>query len=123
MNEKESSAGTSSMTINAFEVLLASQRSAIMAIATAITAIDETLEEDGRYVKANTDEHKKISEFFQHCCQMDHYTFDVLKCGKDPCKLYKPFRLPRGVFMPSGIYHSQILVMMDTTAPLQRSWE
>ena len=50
---------------------------------TAIMAIDQTFEEDGRYVKANIDEHKKISEFFRHCCQMGHYTFDVLKCGKD----------------------------------------
>ena len=65
---------------------------------TGIMAIDETLEEDGRYVKANIHEHKKIPEFFQHCCQTGHYTFDVLKCGKDTCKLCKPVRLPRGDF-------------------------
>ena len=87
---------------------------------TGIMAIDKTLEEGGRYVKANIDEHKKISEFFQHYCRTGHYTFDVLKCGKDTCKLCKPVRLPRGDF---DIYHSQYLVMMDTTTPLQRSWE
>ena len=59
--------------------------------------IDKTLEEGTRYVKANIDEHK-ISEFFQHCCRMGHYTFEVLKCGKETCKLCKPVHLPRGVF-------------------------
>ena len=65
---------------------------------TAVMAVDETLEEGRRYVKANIDEHKKISEFLQHCCRTAHYTFDVLKCGKDTCKICKPVRLPRGVF-------------------------
>ena len=34
---------------------------------TAVIAIEEALEEGGRYVKATIEEHK-ISEFLQHCC-------------------------------------------------------
>ena len=81
---------------------------------TAVMAVDETLKEDGRYVKANIDEHKKIIEFFHRCCRTAHNTFDVLKCGKDTCKICKPVRLPRGNLMSLSIYHSQDLVMMDT---------
>ena len=33
------------------------------------------------------------------------------------------FVFPEVFLMPLSIYHSQYLVMMDTTAPLQRSWE
>ena len=33
------------------------------------------------------------------------------------------FVCPEVILMPSSIYHPQYLVMMDTTAPLQRSWE
>ena len=71
-------------------------------------------------MKANIDEHKDISDFFQHCCQMGHYTFDILKCGKETCKLCRPIRLPRDVF---DCINSCTLAMMDITAPSQRSLE
>ena len=29
---------------------------------------------------------------------MGHYTFDILKCGKDDCELCKPVCLPRDIF-------------------------
>ena len=61
---------------------------------TAIISFDSTLEEGAKYVKGNIGEHEKISEFLQHCCRMDQYTFDVLKCGKDTCNIC----LPRDVF-------------------------
>ena len=63
-----------------------------------IIAIDETLIEGGRYVKANIDEHSTISRFFQHCCQMGHYSFDILKCGRDSCNICKPVCLPKDIF-------------------------
>ena len=63
-----------------------------------IIAIDETLIEGGRYVKANIDENTKISRFFQHCCQMGHYSFDILKFGRDSCNICKPVRLPKDIF-------------------------
>ena len=34
---------------------------------------------------------------------MGHYTFDILKCGKDSCELCEPVRLPRDIF--SSIKH------------------
>jgi len=63
-----------------------------------IIAIDDTLEESNKYIKANISEHTKISEFIDHCCRMGHYTFDILKCGKENCKICKPVNLPRHVF-------------------------
>ena len=63
-----------------------------------IIALDATLDENGKYVKANIENHETIYRFIQHCCQASHYTFDILKCGDSSCTLCKPVRLPREVF-------------------------
>ena len=64
----------------------------------AIIAVDATLEEGGRKVKSNIGEHTDISEFIHHCCWISHYTFDILKCRQETCKLCRPFSLPKQVF-------------------------
>ena len=64
----------------------------------AIIAVNATLEEGGRYVKSNINEHRDISQIIHHCRRMGHYTFDVLKCGEEACELCRPVRLPREVF-------------------------
>ena len=65
---------------------------------TVIIALDTTLEENGKYGKANIQNHQRINNFIQHCCQSSHYTFDILKCGNSACALCKPVRLPKEVF-------------------------
>ena len=64
----------------------------------AIIAVDATLEEGGKYVKSNIDDHTNISEIFCHCCLMGHYTFDILKWGEESCELCRSVCLPREVF-------------------------
>ena len=49
----------------------------------AIIAPDSTLTENGVYRKETMDQHPTVMEFITHCCQSSHYTFDILKCGKD----------------------------------------
>lgn len=63
-----------------------------------IISLDTTLSEKGVYRQETMDKHTKVLEFISHCCQSNHYTFDVLKCGKADCKLCLPVRLPLTVF-------------------------
>ena len=44
------------------------------------------------------DQHSTVMEFITHCCQSSHYTFDILKCGKDDCTICKLIRLPLNIF-------------------------
>lgn len=64
-----------------------------------IMALDSTLIQDKKYAQGNIGEHEKVSAFMQHCCQASHYTFGILKCGKESCDLCKPVRLPQDVFV------------------------
>lgn len=64
----------------------------------AILAIDATLKEDGRYVQNNITHYPSVCEFISHCCQAEHYTFSILKCGKTACKICKLARLPPHIF-------------------------
>ena len=48
--------------------------------------------------KASMKNYEGIQKFFDHCCQVRHYSFCVKKCGQDECSVCKPIRLPREVF-------------------------
>ena len=52
----------------------------------------------GNYTKTSIEEHPFLSSFIHHCCQVSHYSFDILKCGDESCNICKPVRLPREVF-------------------------
>jgi len=64
----------------------------------AILSIDATLKEDGRYVQNNITNYPSVCEFISHCCQVEHYTFSILKCGTNACKICKLVRLPPHIF-------------------------
>lgn len=51
----------------------------------AIIALDATLTEQGIYRQETMGCHPQVLEFISHCCQSNHYTFDILKCGKASC--------------------------------------
>ena len=72
-------------------------RSEISDFWSALIAIDNSLEERG-YTKQNITDHTGVMEFICHCCQVSHYSFDILKCGVATCSICKPVRLPRQVF-------------------------
>jgi hypothetical protein len=65
---------------------------------TALLAIDSTLKEDSHYTKANFSDYGDAVTFVQHCCEANHYSFDILKCGSSTCYLCKPIRLSEDVF-------------------------
>ena len=64
----------------------------------AIMVLDSSLTVNGRYVQGNITNHPDICGFISHCCQIEHYTFSILKCGKISCKICRPVRLPSHVF-------------------------
>ena len=35
----------------------------------------------------------KMKAFFDHCCQLRHYSFCVKKCGSSDCNICKPLRM------------------------------
>ena len=71
--------------------------------------VDEVCCQFGSYVKLQTvdttltrdDTTKAIKDkpdlqaFFNHCCQVRHYSFLIKKCGEDDCSICKPLRMPR----------------------------
>ncbi|XP_019860109.1 PREDICTED: uncharacterized protein LOC109588370 [Amphimedon queenslandica] len=65
---------------------------------TSLLAIDCTLKEENHYIKANFSEYKDALTFVQHCCEANHYSFDILKCGSSICHICKPVRLLEDTF-------------------------
>ena len=43
-------------------------------------------------------DYPNLCAFINHCCQVEHYIFGILKCGKSSCSICKPVRLPSHVF-------------------------
>ena len=64
----------------------------------ALSTIDESIEQGEKFKKASLKDHTKLSEFYNHCCQVRHYSFCVKKCGKTNCHICLPPRLPHEDF-------------------------
>ena len=65
----------------------------------AMLTIDAVLSDPmGKYRKATVAKSSSLRKFLSHCCQVRHYTFSVLKCGKPTCTICRPPRLPSDVF-------------------------
>ena len=64
----------------------------------AIITLDSTLSESGIYCKETIGQRKKVVEFISRCCQISHYTFDILKCGVASCSICLPICLPLNIF-------------------------
>lgn len=43
-------------------------------------------------------EHPNLSAFIEHCCQVEHYTSGILKCGSCDCSICKPVNLSMDIF-------------------------
>ena len=57
------------------------------------------MEEGKMYRKNdNIDKHGVITELISRCCHSSHYTFDILKCGKETCRMCKPVQVPPHIF-------------------------
>jgi len=50
------------------KTLISATTEEISELWSAIIAIDDTLEENNKYIKANISQHTKISDFIDHCC-------------------------------------------------------
>ena len=81
--------------IHTFQSATSSELSAFWS---SIIALDATLDEKGIYRKETINQHQRVVEFISHCCQSSHYTFDILKCGREDCNFCTEVRLPRSVF-------------------------
>ena len=50
-----------------------------------------------KYLKA-TSRNQRTLHFFNHCCQVRHYSFSIKKCGEDDWSICKPLRMPKEEF-------------------------
>ena len=53
----------------------------------------------------------KLQAFFDHCCQIRHYSFCIMKCGSSECEICKPVRMDserfKGIhFLPDPVMGS-----------------
>lgn len=60
--------------------------------------MDSTMDQQGKYTQEKLKNHPDLGSFLLHCCQVEHYTFSILKCGIDSCTICKPVNLPKDVF-------------------------
>ena len=56
------------------------------------------MEQHEKYNQGNVTDYPNLCAFINHCCQVEHYTFGILKCGKSSCSICKLVRLPSHVF-------------------------
>jgi hypothetical protein len=59
----------------------------------ALMSVDATTEQETKYNSSNLSKYTRLCAFMDHCCQIEHYTFDILKCGEELCSICKPDNL------------------------------
>ena len=59
--------------------------------------IDDTVQQSDS-AKSILSSRPKLKEFFDHCCQLRHYSFCIKICGKESCKICLPLRMDATVF-------------------------
>lgn len=106
---KDSLAGVKILLCNIFSRLTWKERSInlfhsasdeeISSFWSAIMAMDRTMEEHESYTQEHLKKHPDLCAFISHCCRVEHYTFSILKCGKNSCTICKPVHLPTEVFL------------------------
>ena len=62
-----------------------------------LQTVDTTLTRDDTTEKAIKDK-PDLQVFFNHCCQVRHYSFSIKKCGEDDCSICKPLRMRKEEF-------------------------
>ena len=48
--------------------------------------------------KSVLDKKEKLKSFYEHCCQVHHYSFCIKKCGALTCEICKPVRMDSELF-------------------------
>ena len=56
--------------------------------------------------KSVLDKKEKLKSFYDHCCQVRHYSFCIKKCGVLTCEICKPVRMDSELF--KGMHFSLI---------------
>ena len=79
-------------------VIDAAEPDEICSFWSSILSVDATLKQNEKLTRDNITDYSGICEFIEHCCRIEHYSFDILKCGHDNCKICKPIKLPPEVF-------------------------
>ena len=82
-------------TINVFQ---SASNEEISEFWSAMMSVDATMEQETKYNSSNLSKCTHLCAFMPHYCQIEHYTFDILKCGEELCSICKPVRLPSHVF-------------------------
>ncbi len=90
-----------------FEAFTPASETDINSFSENIKLIDSAACLDG-ITKASMKNYEGIPKFFDHCCQVRHYSFCIKKCGQDDCSVCKSIRLPREVFDKINSLHDPI---------------
>ena len=85
------------------ELFSAASELEIKEVQNSLHAIDSTLNLGDKHQKGSLSSHPSLKAFLSHCCQKQHYSFCIKKCGDSTCDICKPARLPPEIF--SQIHH------------------
>jgi len=72
----------------------------------------------GQY-KKSVEGNPIIKSFIEHCCKATLYSFQVFKCWKTECKLFKPLCMPVSKFESIKFYLTPYQMLMSITKHLQ----
>ena len=100
------------------EAYLSAKDEEISKFEEVLLAIDETIEEGEKLTKASLKSHPKLTNFYEHCCQLRHYSFCVKKCGTSDCTIRTSPRLPSEIFEKLAFYPILYPKKTVTTNPL-----
>ena len=64
----------------------------------SLESVDSSLEYGEKYRKVDLESHKPLLDFMSRCCQFQHYSFSIKKCGQSSCSVCKPVCMPIELF-------------------------
>ena len=71
-----------------FQMFSATSEQEIKDLWADLSAVDESLVYGRQYQKKTLWENPQLVIFIGHCCQVQHYSFTIKKCGVPSCSIY-----------------------------------
>ena len=81
-----------------FQVFPAAHGQDLEELWSVLESVDSALKYGEKYQKAHLKDHPALVDFMSHCCQSQHYSFSIKKCGQSSCTSCKPIRMPSELF-------------------------
>ena len=81
-----------------------------------LTLVDDSLTMQDTS-KSILDKKEKLKSFFDHCCQIRHYSFCVKKCGEPSCTICKPVTMDAEIFKEVHFLPDPVMGLDDHYVP------